>query len=84
MSLRRISTRNIEADDDGILFDVEVDGRWLRTRVSYLRLLQRPPTRAERALPPKYLLEGRLAALQALVDEAVIRASDGGSVHAID
>ena len=64
----RINTRNLAADDHGIIFDVDVDGRSIRTRISYRRLLDRQPTQADRALPPKFLFENKRDLVQSLID----------------
>lgn len=72
-----ISMKDLEADDDGIRFNVDLDGSRLRAHVSYARLLGRSPTREEKALPPKYLFEARREDVQRLVYDALASSSTG-------
>jgi hypothetical protein len=81
---RPISTRNLEGDANGIRFDVDVDGRTVRAHISYHRLLKRSPTRAELALPPKYLFEGKQDMVQAIVDDAIANEWNGSPNYMID
>ena len=84
MASRRISTRNLASDDHGIIFDVDVDGRSIRTRISYHRLLDRPATQADRALPPKFLFENKRDLVQSLIDARPEIGRSGDSDYLID
>jgi hypothetical protein len=83
MVKRLISSRNLEGDEQGIRFDVDVDGKIVRAHISYERLLERRPTRAELALPPKYLFEGKHDMVQAIVDDASAHGWSGTHDHRI-